>query len=83
MIETNKIEETKVIEYEIAVICDVCKKRYTPDDVFEYQEIVSVRKRTGYGSRFGDDYDISIDICDECMFKMFKDNIVYKEDIDE
>ncbi len=64
-----------------SITCDVCNKTFTDeDDPFEYQEIISIRKRCGYSSRFGDENEISLDICDACFHLMFKNNVNYLED---
>jgi hypothetical protein len=50
------------------VICDVCKKEFTPGkDDFEIQEFVFIRIDCGYESIFGDGNSAELDICQHCL----------------
>lgn len=78
-----KIIEKQQIEQEFikAVKCDVCGKEYScigTKDVFELQEMVSIKHRCGFGSIFGDGNIINTDVCQHCFKKIFdKFNIKY------
>jgi hypothetical protein len=51
------------------IICDSCKKEYM--DEFEIQEFISIDKECGYGSIFGDENVLKIDLCQYCVKKHF------------
>lgn len=74
IITKNKKTTKKVI---VGVICDVCKKRIN-EDSFEFQEIIFISRRGGYGSYIGDNIDWEIQICETCFFEKFKNNIHIK-----
>jgi hypothetical protein len=68
----NKIKEKFMTEKEIciSITCDVCKKEYDNyKDKFNYEiyEFIHISKDCGYGSVFGDDEEIEIDICQNCL----------------
>ena len=68
-----------MIEYEIkkeevktpkTITCDCCKVTYyydKPEDMFEVQEFHYINFIAGYGSIFGDDCRISLDMCQHCL----------------
>jgi len=65
-----------MIKYEVtnkavAYICDRCKKEYS--DPLDTQEFHRIRFRGGYASVFGDDVDISCDICQHCLKDLIGD----------
>lgn len=63
----NKVVEKKV-EVPDLIICDICKKEYSYDkDIMDIQEFVGINIRAGYGSIFGDDSTVEIDICQHCL----------------
>lgn len=45
---------------------DRCQRRMTPDD-YKLHEKLSIAYRGGYGSIFGDNCDVSIDLCQQCV----------------
>jgi len=49
-----------------AYICDCCGKNIPADDWIEIQEMLHWRMCGGYGSVFGDQAKISLDLCQEC-----------------
>jgi hypothetical protein len=63
------------------IICDCCKKEFT--DIFEIQEFISIEKDTGYGSIFGDDSLLLLDLCQHCVKKLLEPyiKIVYHDDL--
>jgi hypothetical protein len=65
----NKIKQPETIEKEvcISITCDICKKVYSTDDIFETQEFTYIRNDCGYGSVFGDGEVIELDICQHCL----------------
>jgi len=72
MIKFKEKEVTTKQQVKISVVCDVCKKEYFYEsedqtDIFETQEFVSLSYEGGYGSVFGDDDQIEIDICQSCL----------------
>jgi hypothetical protein len=67
----NKIKEKIEIEKEIckSVICDICLHEFINDETnfYEIQEFTYIHKNCGYGSVFGDEDEIEIDICQTCL----------------
>jgi antitoxin CcdA len=63
----------------VSVTCDVCKKVYSSDDIFETQEFTYIRNDCGYGSVFGDGDTISLDICQHCLKEILGKYIRTKE----
>lgn len=51
----------------VSVQCDVCKKEFEIENVFEVQEFYHIRFTGGYGSVFGDGSEIECDICQHCL----------------
>lgn len=58
----------EVVEYVVGLKCDMCGKTYT--DCFDTQEFFSFSNIGGYSSVFGDNVEISMDICQHCMKKI-------------
>jgi antitoxin CcdA len=50
-----------------AYTCDVCGRRATTTDTFEYQEFTTIGVHGGYGSVFGDGVELECDICQRCL----------------
>ena len=53
-----------------SVTCDICGKTYFNSDnigEFEIQEFLYFNNICGYGSVFGDETKISLDICQHCL----------------
>ena len=48
-------------------ICDRCKKEIDGSDEMELQETYSIKFRGGYQSVFGDENDVSCDLCQQCL----------------
>lgn len=76
MIKTIKKEILQVSETPVSIECDVCKKEYFYDsentsEIFEIQEFVIIRLIGGYGSVFGDEEEVEIDICQNCFKEKF------------
>lgn len=65
MIETKTVTKTAIGI--TAYICDMCSKRITSDNIYEFQEMVHIRHDCGYGSVFGDGNKINLDICQHCF----------------
>ena len=74
-----KTKKNIEVEEVIGMKCDVCNKTFNSDDWIEVQEMVSITKTGGYGSRFGDGNTITLDICEECFYNQYADNVVYRE----
>jgi hypothetical protein len=55
-----------------SIVCDKCKKRITPEDMVEYQELYFIRFIGGYGSVFGDSSEVSVDLCQCCLMDLIK-----------
>lgn len=55
----------------VSVCCGVCKKKYSAETMeggqLEIQEFIFIEMRGGYGSVFGDDCTIKLDICQHCL----------------
>ena len=77
----NSHKEKLEVEKEIidSVTCDICKKVYLSDDIFETQEFVYIRNDCGYGSVFGDGDEIELDICQHCLKEILGKYIRIKE----
>lgn len=65
MINTTNIQVSQ--EAIVSITCDKCGKISTPGDMIEYQEFYSLWKTGGYGSVFGDESDIQVDFCQQCL----------------
>lgn len=65
----RKVLETK--EVLNSLICDRCNKEYFDD--LEIQEFISIERFCGYGSIFGDENIIKVDLCQYCQDKLFGD----------
>ena len=51
----------------IGITCDKCGNKFTPEDIFEWQEIYSVNFTGGYGSVFGDGANVTVEFCQKCL----------------
>jgi len=73
MIET----ERKIIEEDrpVAKVCDRCSLKITEDDWMEWAEFMHWSKIGGYGSIWGDDTEIRLDLCQRCQKELFEDFI--------
>jgi hypothetical protein len=62
----EEVVKQKVFE---SITCDVCKKKFDDleVDMFEMQEVVHIQRTCGYGSVFGDENEIELDICQHCL----------------
>jgi hypothetical protein len=69
MIQTKTIlQEQDVVEL---AVCDRCDRVIDPEvEVFEFQEMISIRTVGGYGSVFGDGAEIELDLCQRCLFEL-------------
>ena len=50
--------------------CDKCHKKFdadNTDDIYEIQEFLYFRNVGGYGSIFGDEAKIELDLCQHCV----------------
>lgn len=67
----NKYKEKIEIERDIckSITCDICKKEFINDEtnIFEILEFTHIHKNCGYGSVFGDEDEIEVDICQNCL----------------
>ena len=67
----NRTKEKIEIEKDIctSIVCDVCKKEFVNDEIniYEIQEFTYIHKDCGYGSIFGDEDVIELDICQNCL----------------
>jgi ribosomal protein S27E len=63
MITYREIQTTKK-EFE-SITCDKCGNTY--GDEMEAQEFLNIRFRGGYASVFGDETNVSCDICQYCL----------------
>lgn len=72
-------EEKKVVKKLESITCDVCKKEYNNGldnmDIYEIQEFTHIDYVGGYGSIFGDDQKVQLDICQHCLKKTFGEKI--------
>lgn len=65
MKNTKKVQIVK--EQVVSITCDRCKIEVNADDVFEFQEIISIKIEGGFSSIFGDGNVFEIDICQKCV----------------
>ena len=70
----KSIKKTKEVREITAIVCDICKKEYKIEDVFEIQEFYHVSFEAGWGSVFGDGNRIECDICQHCLKKILGEN---------
>ena len=63
----NYIERNIVKSFIISITCDVCKKAYLKDNIYEWQEMMAIKFTGGYGSIFGDGNIFELDICQHCL----------------
>lgn len=81
MIETKEIEVTERVM--VAKTCNMCGTTFKCDgpDEWEAQEFIHLYQHCGYGSIFGDDNIMRIDLCQHCLLKIinhFKIEIEYE-----
>lgn len=59
---------SKMVETEVSIKCDnpECGKEVESDSV-EGQEFISIGHVCGYGSAFGDNKRVELDLCDSCF----------------
>jgi len=62
----------------IAVVCDKCGKRITPDEWIEWQEIFRFSGCGGYGSKFGDLCPFTLDLCEDCWHGLVGSLVKYQ-----
>lgn len=55
------------------VECSKCKQFIDAEDVMEFQEIMSCRTISGFGSVWGDGATVEVDLCQHCAYHLFKD----------
>ena len=56
--------------------CDKCKKQFGEKDFIDWQECVCISMVGGYGSVFGDESSISLDLCQGCFKELCGDYVV-------
>jgi len=76
MITYREIQTTKK-EF-VSIQCDRCKKVF--DDSMEVQEFLKIRFQGGYASIFGDETNISCDICQYCLKELIGNFCICIED---
>jgi len=65
MLKVKTVEvPSEVVE---SITCDKCGKVISPDDWMEWQEIVTISFRGGFGSIFGDEGSFRCDLCQYCL----------------
>jgi len=79
----NKKEKTVEVVKEVteSITCDICKKTYDMDDIFEIQEFVHIRLSCGYGSVFGDGDLVELDMCQHCLNEHLGEYIRVSDDL--
>jgi len=80
MIEYKETETVQKKYEPTKVICDVCKKEYPCDDIMETQEFQHIRFIGGYGSVFGDEEAVELDICQHCLKDKLGEYFRYLDD---
>jgi hypothetical protein len=63
----KKVYGTHQYKTQIAVTCNKCGKEVTINDMFEWQEFFFYEATGGFGSVFGDEAEIEIDLCQTCF----------------
>lgn len=76
----NITKVMREVEEIVSVMCDVCKKivnvqNETIDSIIGVEEMTSISYCGGYGSVFGDQSKIELDICQECLQERLGDFI--------
>ena len=69
----------QVQEVIIGLVCDKCKKYVSAQDVIAYQECFHFNTTGGYGSVWGDGTDVSVTLCQHCVYDLLKDYAVVSE----
>ena len=77
------IEEAYTRKILDTIVCDCCKIVYENDnklkDVIEIEEFISIDKLNGYGSIFGDESKMKLDLCQNCVKKLLGEYIRIEE----
>lgn len=53
-----------------SIVCDCCKTEVHSDDMFQFQERLSLNFSAGYGSVFNDGDVMECDLCQQCVQKL-------------
>lgn len=69
--KTVAVEEEQLTHIE----CDACGRKISTDDFIELQEMCHINFIGGYGSIFGDNVEVDLDICQYCLKNRFEDII--------
>lgn len=64
----------------ISKTCDRCGFVAYPDDQVEFNQFFHYKEHCGYFSSFGDGNLVEVDLCEPCVFELFKDFAVVKTD---
>lgn len=59
-----------------SITCDKCKRKFViddPGDILEIEEMHHIEFRGGFGSVFGDENYIEVDICQYCLYDFIGD----------
>ena len=63
-----QIFKEKNIKFISEILCDICERKAELNGTdFQFAEFVSIKNVGGYASIFGDNSNISIDICQYCL----------------
>jgi hypothetical protein len=76
------VKVSTMVESEVAIQCDVCKKTFNWDNKEEWieaQECISIVHHGGYGSVFGDPSVVKLDICQHCLNEKLGEYLRYEE----
>ena len=83
MIKYRTETKEEVIKTAEGVICDVCKKEFSCNDIaddMEIQEFQYIHLHGGYASVFGDGSVVEAAICQHCLKKILGDYLVINAD---
>ena len=68
---TRNLKEIIKVEHIVdSFTCDVCKTEVHSDDIFQFQERLSINIHAGFGSILGDGNVIECDLCQHCVEKL-------------
>jgi hypothetical protein len=71
----NWEEKQTTTNVAVSVTCDSCKKKILIDRNFEHLEIFYIKHACGFNSIFEDEFEIDIQLCQQCVKKRLGDII--------
>jgi len=77
----KKTIETEVLE---SIVCDCCKKEFSPkQDWIKTQEFLHINFTGGWESVFGDGNSVECDICPDCLNDLLGKYMRFNNEVDD